>query len=178
MKKACTKFLLVLTLLLLTLCALGGCGTEPTVTPAEPDQTENSKPDTGNKNESGQTTVHVGEVLTTDKLKITYTDCGDYTDYNQFTAPKEGFKFIKLTLSAENIGDADANISNFYFSCYADGVAMDANYFGDDNLSATISPGRKANGNIYFEVPTDAESIEVEYESDFWTSKKAIFIVK
>ena len=33
-------------------------------------------------------------------------------------------------------------------------------------------------GYMYFEVPKDAEKIEVEYETDYWTSNKAIFVVE
>ena len=55
---------------------------------------------------------------------------------------------------------------------------MEAYYGADEELSATLSAGRTTSGKVYFEVPKDAESIEFEYEMDFWDSKKAIFVVK
>lgn len=42
----------------------------------------------------------------------------------------------------------------------------------------TLSSGRKTEGYIYFTVPTNAEEIEIEYETSFWTDKKAIFVVE
>ena len=175
MKKICSIILTILMLSLFALMALGSSEAEPDVTPADSAQTTDSGKE--NKEENAQTTVHVGEVLTANKLKITYVSCDDYTDYNEYFGPKDGYKFIKLTLEAENIGDSDAYISSFEFKCYADGLAMDSEY-ESDSLSATLSAGRKAVGGVYFEVPTDAKNIEVEYETNFWTNKKAIFVVK
>lgn len=123
-------------------------------------------------------TANVGDTLTTENLKITYTACEDYTGYSQYAAPKSGYKVIRLSFNVENVGSSDRFISYFDFDCYADDVAMEAYYSVDDSLSATISAGRKASGCVYFEVPKDAEKIEVEYETDFWTDSKAIFVAK
>lgn len=180
MKKFTSILLTVLILSLFAGLALGSSSSsETTVTPAEGTQTEDKKDtnETEQKEENKQVTVKVGEVLTTDQLKITFVSCEDYVEKNQFLAPKDGNKFIKLTLEAENIGKSDAMISTFEFKCYADGMAMDSTYREDD-LSATLSAGRKVKGGVYFEVPKDAASIEVEYETNFWSDKKAIFVVK
>lgn len=184
MKKITSILLTVMMLSLFAVLALGSSSTETTVTPAEGSQTEGGNTEdkkgtneTEQKEENTQTTVKVGEVLTTDQLKITYVSCEDYIEENKYFAPKDGYKYIKLTLEAENIGKSDAYISTYEFECYADGVTMDSEY-RDDDLSATISSGRKASGGVYFEVPKDAESIEVEYETNFWSNKKAIFVVK
>ena len=184
MKKISSIILTILVLSLFAVFALGSGNKEATVSPADSSQTDKSstesneaKTDNEQKEENKQMTVHVGEVLTANNLKITYVSCEDYTDYNQYFGPKDGYKFIRLTLEAENTGNTDVFISTFDFECYADGVAMDSKY-EDDSISATLSTGRKAKGSVYFEVPVDAESIEVEYETDYWTSTKAIFVVK
>lgn len=122
--------------------------------------------------------VNVGETLTTNKLKINYVKCENWTGYNQYLGPKDGNEIYRLEFAAENVGDSDAYISSFDFECYADGVACDSYYGGDDDLSATLSAGRKATGAVYFEVPKNAQEIEVEYETDWWTDSKAIFVVK
>lgn len=120
--------------------------------------------------------VKPGEVLTAKDLKITYVSCEEFKDYNQYLGPKEGNKIIKLSLNVENTGSSDRYISVYEFECYADNAQMDA-YYEDDDLSATLSAGRTAKGSVYFEVPKNAEKIEVEYETDFWSSGKAIFEV-
>ena len=120
--------------------------------------------------------VKPGEVLTANDLKITYVSCEEFKDYNQYLGPKEGNKIIKISLNVENTGSSDRFISVYEFECYADNAQMDAHY-EDDDLSATLSAGRTAKGSVYFEVPKNAEKIEVEYETDFWSSGKAIFEV-
>ena len=47
--------------------------------------------------------------------------------------------------------------------------------FRDDNLSATLSAGRKVKGTVTFEVPVDATVVEVEYLTNFWTSNRVVF---
>lgn len=49
---------------------------------------------------------------------------------------------------------------------------------GDDDLSASLSSGKKAKGALYFEVPSDAQSIVLEYNDNVWTSDKIVFVVK
>ena len=123
-------------------------------------------------------TVKVGDVLKTSSLEITYNECGEYTGYSQYLAPEAGNKVIYIDLSAKNIGESDAYISDFEFNCYADDKAVESYYGEDDGLSATLSAGRSTSGRVYFEVPKDAEKIEIEYETDFWDEQKAIFIVE
>ena len=44
--------------------------------------------------------------------------------------------------------------------------------------ATTDYSGRKATGSVYFEVPQNANSIDVEYETNYWSGNKAIFVVK
>lgn len=137
---------------------------------------ESSENDDSVSTDESKTEFVVGDVLKTDKLNITYLSSGDYTSDNQFIQPEENNKYIFIELFCENISDSDKNISYFDFKCYADGYACDTFYSGDDSLSATLSAGRTTTGKIYFEVPSDAKEIEIEYETDFWKNEKAKFI--
>ena len=79
----------------------------------------------------------------------------------------------------ENIGNVDQTVSSVAsWDCYADGYAMDAQYFGDDAIDATMSPGKKAAGAVYYEVPKDAKEITLEYETNFLSQNKIVFVVK
>lgn len=172
MKKFLAIFLAVTVIFSFAAFAIGsGDDDSATVTPGG--DTNSSSNTTTN----GNITVNVGDVLKTSNLEITYKECGEYKGYSQYFAPKSGFKYIYIDLNAKNIGDSDAYISVYEFECYADDVAMEAHY-EDDDISATLSAGRNASGRVYFEVPVDAENIEIEYETDFWDSQKAVFVVK
>ena len=65
------------------------------------------------------------------------------------------------------------------WECYADNSKADQTWIVDDNgLDGKLSAGREAEGAVYFEVPEDAENIELEYDINFWQSDKIIFVGK
>lgn len=123
-----------------------------------------------------KTTFKKEDIVETDSLKISYLSCGEYKSDNQFVQPKNGNKFIFCEFEFENISDSDKLASYLDFNCFADNSSCDPSYFGDDNLSATISSGRKAKGKVYFEVPVNAKDIELEYDSNWLKSEKIIFL--
>lgn len=121
----------------------------------------------------------VGETLKADDLRITYQSAEVWESDNEFIRPDDGNVFIRLYFDIENVGSSDEITGAYDFDCYADGVKMDESFYGDNMLQAftTISSSRKISGYVYFEVPADAQNIEVEYETDFWSDEKAIFKV-
>lgn len=125
-------------------------------------------------------TFYVGDVFDSDRVQIMYIDSGDYTSDNQFIQPSDGNKYIFLEFSITNTGDTDMSIGAYDFDCYADDVAVDQLYVanGDDELTTitTLSPGKIAKGKVYYEIPIDAQKIEIEYETSFWTQDKIYFI--
>lgn len=122
--------------------------------------------------------LRVGDTLDDNGLKITYVSAEKWTGYNQYMEPKDGNIIIKLYFDAENESSVDRFISLYDFLCYADGSATDMYYSGADDLSLTLSKGRSGSGAVYFEVPADAEVVEVEYEVNIWTDRKAVFLVE
>ena len=173
MKKILSILLAVCVLATFAVFAVGSSDDDSaSVSQGDVETTDNSTP------QSTNLTVKVGDTLTTSSLEITYKECGEYKGYSQYFAPATGNKIIYIDLAAKNIADGDAYISYFEFTCYADDVAMEAYYGEDDGISATLSAGRSTSGKVYFEVPKDAEKIEIEYETDFWDDQKAIFVVE
>lgn len=150
---------------------------------------DTSEPQTASKDESKATSslsnkddnvYSLGETLDASGLNITYQQAEKWESDNQFIQPESGNVFIRVYFSAENTSSTDRTIGSFDFDCYADGVKMDQCYYGDNMLDSitTISSGRRTGGYVYFEVPSNAESIEIEYETSFWLDKKAIFKVE
>ncbi len=119
-----------------------------------------------------------GDILETKELRITYISSEQYTSDNQFIQPKEGYVFYKMDFEFENISNTDQYVSSFLFNCYADGYDMSQSYFLEESLDATLSPGKKTKGSVCYEIPVDAELVELEYEENLWTQGKIIFIVK
>ena len=120
----------------------------------------------------------VGDIIESSSLNITYLSCEEYVSDNMFVVPAEGYRFVTCEFEFENVGTSDEYVSSFEFDCYADGINCKGVYIRDDELSATLSAGRKTKGTVTFEVPIDAEVIEVEYLSNYWTSNRVVFTVE
>lgn len=136
--------------------------------------------------ESGQndtdipSVIEAGTTVTIDGLDISYLSCNaDYNDYDEYLAPSEGNKVVRAEFKFTNNSDTDCSLS--YFDCYADGAKCEEYIWPEDYASPvleTISAGRTFNAVVYFEVPENAENVELEMETNFWTEEKIIFSVK
>lgn len=120
----------------------------------------------------------VGEVGDFGNMKITYISAQVYNGANHYSPPAEGNVYYKMEFEFENTGDVDETVSIYSFECYADGYSAKLGPTGDDYLSATLSPGKKVRGTVCYEVPLDAEEVILEYETNYWTQNKIIFVVK
>lgn len=124
---------------------------------------------------------NVGETYSYKDFDVTYTECGELTEYNKFMPPKDGNKIIYATFDISNNSSSDRSALYTDFKCYADGYACDGYYATEGtglSFSERLSAGRKCTGKVAFEVPENAEDIEIEYSPSFWSSKKAIFVYK
>ena len=149
-------------------------------TDAPPDVTEPGQAEPSQEAEPSNI-FHVGDTLEAGSLSITYQECdGDWRGYDQYLGPSDGNRVVRAYFVFENIGNTDQYCGAWDFDCYADGVACDTYIWSsDDSLSqSSISPGRKLQGYVCFEVPESAEAVELEYETSFWTQDKVIFVVE
>ena len=128
--------------------------------------------------EASANAYKVGEMLSTKAFNITYLQCYEDTSYSKYFPPKDGCKFYTCELEFENISNHDQVVSMYEFDCYADGQACDQSFFRDDSLSATLSAGKKAKGTVTFEVPDSATSVELECETNIWTSNRLVFTIR
>ena len=172
--KKLLKFLAVLLCLFVALAI--GCGSsadeETTSKVGEIEQPDETTEDTEEETAVElKSEYHVGDIINDGDLQIVYVASGEYQESNEFMQPQEGNKFIFIKLAFENKGSSDQSISSFNFECYADGYNVEEHYTEND-LSATLSPGRTTDGILVYEVPTDAKNIEIEYETNFFTEDK------
>lgn len=129
--------------------------------------------------EAGDGKYHVGDVLNYGDVAITYVAAEKWTGYDQYSKPASGNMVIRIKIDVKNNSSSDYYISPYEFACYADNQPASEYWYADDELSTvTLSSGRSASGYVYFEVPENAESIEIEYETNFWTDEKAVFVVE
>lgn len=121
----------------------------------------------------------VGDIVETSNLRITFLAAGEYDSDNEFIEPKEGHVFYRAEFEFENISDSDQALSSLMdWGCYADDYSMDQAWVGDDTIDTTLSPGKKVKGSVYYEIPSDASKIVIEYNTNFWSEDKVLFLVK
>ncbi len=122
----------------------------------------------------------VGEIYEDGSIAIKFVDVDtNFKDYNKYADVKKGNQIIKADFEFENVGSSDVLASAYNFNCYADGYDCEKFWSVEDSaFTSTLSSGKKAKGSVYFEVPTSAKEIKLEYETNAWTSNKAVFIVK
>lgn len=180
---------IVIVFLVLVSAMFGGGGETPPVTKTgevdtskeiSKDESNTVANDTEETEESVSNIFNVGDIVETDNLQITFVSSSSYTPDNEYLVPKDGYEYWEFEFKFENISDTDQNVSSMMdWECYADNSKVDQAWISDDNgLDATLSSGRTTQGKIYFEVPTDATSIELEYDINFWQSDKIIFVGK
>lgn len=149
---------------------------------SEPKNTLNGGEQSVQKNSTVQekTEYNVGEVYEDDYIAVKFTAKNEnFTKYSKYADIKSEYKVIQATFEFENVGTTDEYVSSYDFNCYADGYDCEAFYSVEDStFASTLSSGKKTKGNVYFEVPKDAEEITIEYEANYWTDEKVIFVVK
>lgn len=134
---------------------------------------------TSNNEGADSENLKVGSTLSANGLNITLKKVEDWNSDNMFTQPKDGYKFIRAYFVLENTNSTSRYLGSYDFTCYADNAKADMEILVKDalELGTEVSKGRILQGYIYYEVPVNAKSIEIEYDSDWWGSE-AIFIVK
>lgn len=137
-----------------------------------------------NTTESEMSYISVGDTFEKNGLKITLNEAVvDFKDYKNeygWNTPTDGMKYVMASFTFENTSGTDKYVSIYDFNCYADNTNCEEKYGLDDNdfINTNLSTGRNISFKTYFEVPIDAESIELEYELNSWTSEKAIIKIQ
>lgn len=127
------------------------------------------------KNKDGKK-FYVGDVVEGTNWKVTYLNKGVHKNDNQFYEQKPNTKIVYIEVEVENISGSDQIVASTSFDCYADGYECDWYCNLDEDLSATLSPGRKSTGKAFFVVPDNAKEIEFEFSDDIWKDKKILFV--
>lgn len=125
--------------------------------------------------------ITAGHAITIDnELKISYLKCDtNFKKYSKYATVGKGKKVISATFKIENVSDTDQYIDTI--NCYADDKKCDSFYSVEDYDNPfldSISAGRSIEGTVYFEVPSNAKDVELEFENNVWTNDKVVFVVK
>lgn len=148
---------------------------EKTVTVDNSGATEQAGKEADNAGSAGtesteQEKVKVGGSFTLNNMKVTINSADmDFQVKNDnfgLYKPKEGYKLIEVDVTEENLGDSDVYVGTTDFKCFADNAECEDEFISSESdfVNTNLSPGRTVSFKVFFRVPQNASSIEMEYE--------------
>lgn len=124
----------------------------------------------------------LGETAELNNVQVTLASVTE-SDGSAYNKPSDGNVFVLCEFEIANNSDKEINISSMMsFNAYCDDYACTYSLTallekGNKNqLDGTIAAGKKFNGVIGYEVPTDWNELEVHFTPDFWSGKDITFI--
>ena len=170
--------LLMATMITVTGALAAGCSSDSSSGGGESGETTESKEE--EKSEYG-----VGETATVNNVDITLAGAVESMG-DEYFGPADGNKFEILEFEIANNSDEEVAVSSIMcFEAYCDDYSIDVSYDGElapeaedkSTLDGTVAAGKKMNGIIAYEVPTDFERLEVDVNLDVWSDEAVKFVI-
>ena len=131
--------------------------------------------------ESEETKYGIGQPAEQKDIKITLDSVSESVG-SEFNKPTDGNVFVICEYTIENNSEKDLAVSSLLcFDAYCDDYSISFSLSatiaaeGKSTLDGTAAPGKKMNGIVAYEVPTDWEEIEMHCALDVFSSSKIIF---
>lgn len=166
---------------LVFILSLVGCS-EATITKVEDTKATSTKsPTEETKKEVATPEIYkIGDTVAFNDLHITLNSA-EYSKGGEYEKPAEGNQYIVLDITADNKGTEEATVSSIMNTSMVDGEGYEYQAafvtFVKNQLDGTVAAGRKLRGQLAFEVPKEAKTLEFIY-SEVFSSGQAIFKVK
>lgn len=172
--------IIVLTIILcVAVIANGGNSSEPQK--VDDSSLSLSKSDTSNTKGQEQTTFGVGEKVSLNDIVVTLVSVKESNGAN-YMNPGAGNVFIICEFEIENDSSKDIAVSSIvsfetYVDDYSTNMSLSATVSADNNqLDGSVAAGKKMNGVIGYEAPSDWGTIEIRFTPDFWSNKDITFV--
>lgn len=129
-----------------------------------------------------KTTFAIGETVELNNIMVTMVGVSESngSDYNK---PADGNVFAICEFEIENNSSNDIAVSSVIsFEAYCDDYAIQQSFTGlmeassKKQLDGSVAAGKKMNGVIAYELPSDWKELEINYTPVFWSGKDITFI--
>ena len=124
----------------------------------------------------------LGETAELNDVQVTLANVTE-SQGSAYNKPSDGNVFVLCEFEIENHSDQEINVSSMMsFNAYCDDYTCTYSLSallekGNKNqLDGKIAAGKKFNGVIGYEVPSDWQELEVHFTPDFWRGKDITFI--
>ncbi len=124
----------------------------------------------------------IGETAQQKDVAVTLVNVTE-SEGSSFNTPADGNIYVLCEFEIQNNSSKELTVSSLLsFEAYCDdytctyslGALMEK---GDKNqLDGTVAAGKKLNGVIGYEVPTDWQELEIHFTPDVWVGKSMVFV--
>ncbi|MBR0183665.1 MAG: DUF4352 domain-containing protein [Clostridia bacterium] len=137
---------------------------------------KNSQPINSDNSESTNNEFKLGDVISFDDKEVTVTNLTrNYNTGNEFSKPKDGKEFVKVTVEIKNKSKSDISYNTFDFKIKTDNGVLESTSWSaspDDSLgSGKLAENGKIKGSMVFEVPKGDKKLSLRYSPSFWSNK-------
>lgn len=186
-KGSCLKTILIVFAVIVILGVIGSTmgGKDDEVKDVTSTSDESSDKTSEESKETSKTEFAVGETAEYKNVQISVTDYQE-SNGNDWGTPEDGNVFLFLNVEVTNNSDEEISISSLMsFEAYCDDYKID---FSSNALMAmssdkmqqldgSIASGKKLNGYLGIEVPSDWTTVEVYYKDNVWLDSNFKFII-
>ncbi len=123
-----------------------------------------------------------GETADLKGVQVTFVNFSESTG-NDFFKPSDGKVLVTCEFEITNNSEEEIAVSSLVsFKAYCDDYAVDLDLNAllanqdKEQLDGSVAPGKKMNGIVGYEVPTDWKTLEVNFTPDFWSGKEIKFV--
>lgn len=145
-------------------------------TPVESISNNNSE------NSNKDVTFRVGQIAELNDVVVSMVNVSESAG-SEYNTPTDGNVFVLCEFEIANNSNEEIAVSSMMsFEAYCDDYTCTFSLSalmekGNKNqLDGTVAPGKKFNGVIGYELPSDWQVLEVHFTPDFWNDKDIIFI--
>lgn len=174
---------IVAAFILIAIAASGGSDTPKKVdSPASTQDTVKTTTQVTEAPQEEKNAFLLGETAELNNVQVTLASVTE-NNGTEYMKPSDGNVFVLCEFEIANNSNKEINISSIMsFDAYCDDYACAYSLTalmtkGNKNqLDGTVAAGKKFNGVIGYEVPTDWKELEVHFTPDFWNGKDIIFV--
>ena len=146
------------------------------------DDSEESEPEDTDSEE--KTEFYMGETAEQGDVQFTLVNVYESSG-SELITPDDGNIFLVCEFDISNNSEEDIGISSVMnFEAYCDDYSLTLDIMGlqvpeaegKSQLDGNISSGKKMNGIVAYQVPSDYKTMEINVTPDFWSGKDIKFI--
>lgn len=186
-KKSKVFLIGVIILCIIVIIAVGSNNDEPKKVNSDSQVTEQA--DSGSKESEKQSNndknvFSVGETAELNNIIVSMREVSESSG-SAYNKPADGNVFVICEFEITNNSDKEINVSSaLSFDAYCDDYACPFSLAAllekenKNQLDGTVAAGKKFNGVVGYEVPSEWKNIEIHFTPDFWNNKDFIFVAE